>query len=629
MEKRDLAAVCGGVSNNLVVVDFDDPELYHEVFGKGTEQITLVVKTSKVKKDWKRHVYFIASHPAETQHLEGVDIQGEGAYVKIPPSKGYNPERWPVEQIEKWEGDFNEEIKELLKRKAGLKFESKLVHVGDLFKPAPIGKRHAKMIRLITWMRLCGVTKEDALQKIIRWNDACEEPKDRDYLEYQLDYLYEREEPYHFRFDEEPHEMLSEEVLRKGREILRNGDPLQFFVDTLHLLHTGDDKLAQLEWVSLIGSWVEKIKINTWAIGESGTGKSHLKQSVMLLVPSNLYECFTSSSPMALFYYIKKYGEWSLDKKLIYIDEVEASRDTLPVLRNLTGQTEITPRHLSVYDAELLDLKVKGKRTVWFTSVRVIGSDQIQKRFLNTSPDDSIEQDVDVWELQELQEQGLIQIDKERIDICKAMTQIIVDETADLKVTRDFIPFFPLLGERRLYPIFLATIKVLTKICFLQRKRENENEIKATVEDFERARKLWAATEKTITHRVAGKPLQILERLSDDPEKALTYAELASLTGFSTSSVRNYTKELAERDLINSRKRSREGRGRNAWEFWLAEQPSAIEIELVSSVEEARRLYMEYIANRKERRARALNQEEEEAKEEEEEKELEEWFNVT
>jgi hypothetical protein len=70
-----------------------------------------------------------------------------------------------------------------------------------------------------------------------------------------------------------------------------------------------------------------------------------------------------SASLKSLFYYALKYGEDAFNGKLIYIDEVEASKLTLPLLRTLTSSTDIEPRHLSVYDADLLDIRIKGPRS--------------------------------------------------------------------------------------------------------------------------------------------------------------------------------------------------------------------------------------------------------------------------
>ena len=579
----DLGVVCGRISDNLVVVDFDEPKLYVKCFGKGTERDTLVVMTSKKGRARKRHVYFKAAHSVPTRHFEGVDIQGEGAYVKMPPSAGYDMESWP-KQIEKWEGDFTQEILEILTTKGEMEFEPETVCVKELFKPAPIGTRHARLVRQVTWMRMCEVDIAEALQRTLRWNSECDDSKDEGYVEYQINYLYHRKEPYHFKFDEMPRTLYSHEVLEAARAALTTGKPFELLLKAVHQMHSGDDELAKLEWVSLIGSWTVKIKINTWAIGESGTGKSHLKVVILELVPTNLYEKFTSTSPMSLFYYIKKFGEWSLDKKVLYIDEVEASKDTLPILRNLTGQTEIVPRHLSVHDAELIDLTVKGKRAVWFTSVRVIGSDQIQKRFVNTSPDDSVRQSVDVYKLQELIERGEITIDAELNSLVGAMTQIIVEDTADLGVYREYYIAFPLFRQRRLYPIFLATLKTVAKIHHLQRERTEDGRIIATAEDFNMARDMWHALEAVITYRVAGKPLRVYESLTEDPEMAMTHSELAQAIDMGTDQVRRYCKELSERNLINSRRRDGQGR---PWEYWRRRQPSALDIEMCDSLEAA------------------------------------------
>ncbi|MEM2939714.1 MAG: hypothetical protein QXU95_05530 [Candidatus Bathyarchaeia archaeon] len=110
--------------------------------------------------------------------------------------------------------------------------------------------------------------------------------------------------------------------------------------------------------------------INLWGIGRSGTGKTHSMNMVLKTLPKNYYEVFTSTSPKSYFYYVKQYGDDSLSDKLLFIDEAEASAEAKPFLRALTSRTEITPRHLSVYDSEIFDLKIRGKRAVWFTTTR-------------------------------------------------------------------------------------------------------------------------------------------------------------------------------------------------------------------------------------------------------------------
>ena len=595
-DQHDLAVVCGAVSGNLVVIDFDDPNLYFKTFGKGTEQSTLVVMTSCVTKRLdnnkrKRHVFFKTRYQIETRRINNnkdehvIDIQGEGAYVKIPPSlrdidSGLNYDAERLTPIKKWDTrNFDLELDRLLRDRVGIKPRTKEVRVKELFEGIKEGGRHDRLIRLTSWLKKCETEEDIALEKVRDWNLKNDPPLPDEEVEYQFASVWKLEEGYNFRFDQKPRKMYSVEEEREASRILREMDPFTYVVDTAHLVHSGDDKLIKLEYTSAIGSWIEGRKINTWAIGPSGSGKTHLKETILTMLPENLYEVFTSSSPLSLFYYVKRFGEGALDKTLIFLDEVEASRDTLPMLRSLTGQTEITPRHLSVFEGEVLDMRIKGQRAVWFTSVRTIGTEQIQNRFINTTPDESLEQDLAVFSLQDRTMREGLRVDRTSMRVVGAMTEEIIRETADLKVKIPYKIRWSLVRNRRLYPIFLSTIKVVAKVRFRHRKVEG-GVLEALPEDFETAKKMWMASETATVFRIAGRDLQVLEAIPLDRFEAKTHAELAEELMMSTSTIGRACQELSDRGLISSAKREREGPGRHAWEFWRTAQDSVMFAEI-------------------------------------------------
>ena len=600
---HDLAVVCGAVSDNLVVVDFDDPKLYKKSFGKGTEQSTLVVMTSCTTKrleegNRKRHVYFKSSYPIQTRRLHNkkgehiIDIQGEGTYCKIPPSLRdietglrYDAER--LTPIKVWDTrNFDLELDRLLKDKIGLEPAIRGVRVGELFEGCNEGGRHDRLIRLTSWLKKCESERDIAIEKVRDWNAKNDPPLPDDELAYQFESVWRLDEGYNFRFDEKPRTVFSVDEATEASRVLREMDPLDYVINAAHLTHSGDDELIKLEYVSAIGSWIEKRKINTWAIGPSGSGKTHVKETILLMLPQNLYEVFTSSSPMSLFYFVKKFGEHALDKTLIFLDEVEASMNTLPMLRSLTGQTDITPRHLSVFESDVIDIKIKGQRTAWFTSVQVIGSEQIQNRFLNVTPDESAEQDLAVFKLQDRTMREGLEIDMTPMRVVGAMTEELIRETADLRARIPFFIRWSLTRNRRLYPIFLSTIKVVAKVRFRHRRVEGGT-IEATPEDFETAKRMWEASETAVVYRVAGRALEVLNSLPTSRLDARTHAELAEELMMSTMTIRRACQELSERGLVSSAKREREGPGRNAWEYWRARLPSVKFAEIVRTEGEA------------------------------------------
>ena len=375
-------------------------------------------------------------------------------------------------------------------------------------------------------------------------------------------------------------EVFSEDIMAKAEKVLEL-DPLQYIVDTTHLLHAGDTELLKIEYVSALSSKLSKTKINLWPIGGSGKGKTHSMTTVILLLPRDLYEVFTSASPLSLFYYVKRYGPSALDAILLFIDEVEAAKNALPMLRSLTGQTEITPRHLSVYDAELLNLKIKGQRPIWFTSVKTFGSDQIKNRFINLNPDETENQDARVFEVQDRLFREEESLDLEAFKIAQAMTSIIIKETDGKKVVIPFQIKWAYKERRFLYPVFLAFIRVIAKIHFKHRRRGANGNIIASIEDFELAKNLWKALEKPIRYRVTKSALSILDELSDNKSDAQTHAELTEKLPLGTRQIERLCEELLNEGLVNRAKRD-VTRGRPAWEYWKATLPTIEDVDVVT-----------------------------------------------
>ena len=88
----NVAIVCGRVSGNLIVIDFDGPGRFEEWYGGLANYLK-----DRVRWTWRTrtgrgvHVYFRLKEaslvPRTKPHLkEGIDVKGEGGYVVAPPS---------------------------------------------------------------------------------------------------------------------------------------------------------------------------------------------------------------------------------------------------------------------------------------------------------------------------------------------------------------------------------------------------------------------------------------------------------------------------------------------------------------------------------------------------------------
>jgi hypothetical protein len=88
---NNIAIICGKVSGNLVVIDFDDAGVYekflHEV-ESDAELKDIIGSTWLVKTGKGFHIYLRVDtdKPVKTGKLPKIDIKGEGGYVVAPPS---------------------------------------------------------------------------------------------------------------------------------------------------------------------------------------------------------------------------------------------------------------------------------------------------------------------------------------------------------------------------------------------------------------------------------------------------------------------------------------------------------------------------------------------------------------
>jgi len=94
----NIAIVCGRVSGNLVVLDFDDYEIYLKWLKKLSQDIKdILAQTWIVRTKRGVHIYFRLDCDEKTfeekgktkknlQGIKGLELRGEGTYVVAPPS---------------------------------------------------------------------------------------------------------------------------------------------------------------------------------------------------------------------------------------------------------------------------------------------------------------------------------------------------------------------------------------------------------------------------------------------------------------------------------------------------------------------------------------------------------------
>lgn len=184
-ERRNVGVICGEVSDNLVVLDFDRPEVFEKV------KSCLPPSAPVVETGRGFQVYLRTPFPAQTQKISqaGIDVRGEGSYVVAPPSlhpngriyRFLNPEVLEAKRLA-YVGDLASLLQSLCQT-AGVRLRSPQPSppagpswVLKALEGVEEGERDVTATRLAGYFHSKGLPKEVALSILLDWAKKCSPP---------------------------------------------------------------------------------------------------------------------------------------------------------------------------------------------------------------------------------------------------------------------------------------------------------------------------------------------------------------------------------------------------------------------------------------------------------------------
>ncbi|KUH33993.1 hypothetical protein APY94_03725 [Thermococcus celericrescens] len=199
-EPKNIAIICGVVSGNLIVMDFDEEDKYYEFLNTIDEDLkNIILGTRTVITNRGRHVYlrvdsdektFRELFPSKRSEKWHVDFQSEGKYVVAPPSVHPSGQKYELEgewiDIKKVSIETMLKIKrvlfpedklptEILKTSKNASFnksqkkngltEADMLEIANVLAPAyKEGFRNNIVYSLSGWLAKAGISMEDALK---------------------------------------------------------------------------------------------------------------------------------------------------------------------------------------------------------------------------------------------------------------------------------------------------------------------------------------------------------------------------------------------------------------------------------------------------------------------------------
>lgn len=307
--------------------------------------------------------------------------------------------------------------------------------------------------------------------------------------------------------------------VKKATEILTNGDPVKYLLDTFSSIHKGDYDTAMVLLVSIATqSMLNSDGIHPTLSGESGKGKSHVCKTILHLVPQE-YWMNTSLSGKAVFYTDINPG------LIIFSDDSTIGEELESAIKRATSDFQDETTHLTVNtNRKGVMLTIPPRISWWLANVDSDMSTQAINRQFGVTIDETSEMDDEVKDFQ-LDKATIGEIKfpiTDEVLICREIMRIIKETLAIVT-----IPFAKNIvwkgsGNRRNLPIFLDIIKAFTILRFKQRVKCGENEIEASIDDYNDAKQLYSNRAETQTTKLNDLELKLIHILASSGDMDTT-----------------------------------------------------------------------------------------------------------
>lgn len=272
-------------------------------------------------------------------------------------------------------------------------------------------------------------------------------------------------------------------------EMTRERKIWDLLVLELEKLHIGDTDLKEAVLLSCFGKYVKNrrpFSLNRIIHSPSSAGKDHCITSVLELFPKNTIDAWGRISPKALNYLHNKKKEplWSWDGKILYLEEVSESVLNSEVMKVFTSGIN---KAAIVKDGEIQELEVEGKPVVLCSTATSIPNEEILNRFTILKADESNEQTEKTF----LHERKQIDINVIKFIIRLDELEVLIEEKLKEKIAKVFPK--DKVRRRRDFQCFLDHMRAVAILHQYSKEKKNGT-IKATIEDYDLARKIYMNT---------------------------------------------------------------------------------------------------------------------------------------
>jgi hypothetical protein len=342
----------------------------------------------------------------------------------------------------------------------------------------------------------------------------------------------QKENPLNIDYDEMD---LSPELIQQAEEeadrILREGDPIDYILNTIAKKHVGDQDTQEAICVSIacqccLNTAGLQISVN----GVFGSGKSHGIKTHLHLIPKKWKRVTGLSAKTAYYMYLAP-------GIIIFSDDKDPDPAFEEVIKQATTNFQEETYYTTVKDQKQISLVIPPRINWYLTSVESFVSDQLLNRQLTFDANSSPEQKKRIFGAQkhEAANGGNGQEMNIEVLICRLMYGELKQNLFKVK-----IPFVDRIylhdtSNSRIFPMFLDMVRGFAAFKWKQRTFDDGGYLLAELEDFERAKELFEAQKESTVSKMNEIERQIIQYIAGNSK--CTINNISSYTGFSYQDV--------------------------------------------------------------------------------------------
>lgn len=281
----------------------------------------------------------------------------------------------------------------------------------------------------------------------------------------------------------------TDEYLEKAKLKFKEGEPLEFIVETLQLVHAGDSNLLKTLVLSTVtADPYMTLRLHVAITGKPETGKTDAAEAVLeLLQKVNKYETY-KVSPKVLYYQAHK--GYSFKNKVIFLDDI--TDNDKEVLKNIANTSNKPPSFTTLLNQEPMVIAFDYAPVVVTTRVDLIENDQDQTNSRYYCIESTASKKEIVDKMAANHGNLFVFTESEDFKIAQAMMYIVMNTSVYVKNPKFDYAF---ITSPRGFNFYAAMITAIAKINSFKDDVINGSVIVATDDDIKQAKVLYESNE--------------------------------------------------------------------------------------------------------------------------------------